>query len=265
MNVVLHRKVVLTDDDLPAALDSDPRQSARLILTAAGQSIVEAQVLLGQILLNGRGISKDLPLALNWFRIAARSGNAMALNMLGRCLEHGWGCSADAATAAQHYRTATHAGLDWGMYNLANLLATGRGLAQNQARAFTLYQRAADLGHAKSMNLVGRYFEEGRLVLRNLPLAHDWYRRSAEAGDFRGQFSHAAVLAERNHIEQALVWLHRALEAGNLNFLRFARHALLQSSHEAIRILARNYFSRAALLGDDDDRQAQRDFIQSRG
>lgn len=265
MNVVLHRKEVLTGDDLPAALDSDPRQSARLILTAAGQDIVEAQVLLGQILLDGRGISKDPALALNWFRIAARSGNAMALNMLGRCLEHGWGCAADAVAAAQHYRTAAHAGLDWAMYNLANLLATGRGVAQDQARAFTLYQRAADLGHAKSMNLVGRFFEEGRLVPRNLPLAHDWYRRSAEAGDFRGQFSHAAVLAERNDIDQALAWLHRALAAGTLNFLRVARHALLQSSHEAIRTLARDYFSRAALLGDDDDRQAQRDFIHSRG
>jgi TPR repeat protein len=256
MNFVLRRREELTGDELPAALNGSPQQSARLIVSAASQGIVEAQVLLGQILLDGNGISKDPVLAVTWFQIAANNGNAMASNMLGRCLEYGWGCSANASAAAARYKTAAQAGLDWGLYNLANLLATGRGVAEDQHAAFSLYERAANLGHAKSMNLLGRFYEEGRVVPANRQIAHEWYRRSAEAGDFRGQFSHAAVLAEHHNIEQACFWLTRALEGGNLNFLRVARDALLQSQHETVRRLAHSYFVRAAELGDDSDRQA---------
>ena len=72
------------------------------------------------------------------------------------------------------------------------------------------------------MNLLGRYLEEGQFCPADAA-ARDWYRRSAEGGDFRGQFSYAAVLADEGEIEEALEWLHQALAGGNLNFLRVAR------------------------------------------
>jgi TPR repeat protein len=105
-----------------------------------------------------------------------------------------------------------------GQYNYANLLATGRGVAEDQAHALRCYRQAAEQGHAKSMNLVGRYLEEGRCCPKDLDAAVQWYRRSAEAGDFRGQFSYAAVLADSGQIEAALAWLRKALAGGNLKF-----------------------------------------------
>ncbi|WP_374439956.1 tetratricopeptide repeat protein [Pseudomonas panipatensis] len=255
MAFVLRRREELSVEQLRARLNDDPRQAARLILEAARQGEVEAQALLGQILLDGQGISRDPALAQTWFRIAAARGHGMARNMLGRCLEHGWGSASDAAAAAMEYARAADAGLDWGMYNLANLLATGRGVPRDPARALALYRRAAELGHAKSMNLVGRHYEEGLVVPRDLAQAHAWYRRSAEAGDFRGQFSHAAVLAEQGRVEDARHWLQRALEGGNLNFLRVAREQLERSAHPPLRRLALDYYRRAAELGEDADRQ----------
>ena len=162
----------------------------------------------------------------------------MARNMLARCLEHGWGGPADPAAAAVHYRIAAQAGLDWARYNPANLHATGRGVSQDQPRAYALYRQAAEQGHAKSMNLVGRYHEEGLVVARDLAQAAHWYRRSAEGGDFRGQFSHAAMLSASGRHAEAETWLRRALEGGNLNFLRSARHGLEQSAHPPFRSLA---------------------------
>lgn len=103
------------------------------------------------------------------------------------------------------------------------------------------------------MNLVGRFHEEGRAVPRDLDLAHQWYRRSAEAGDFRGQFSHATVLAERGDLAGARVWLERALEGGNLNFLRVAREQLAASLPPSLNELTLAYFQRAAELGDESD------------
>lgn len=241
MSFQLRREETLDGTQLNAMLGESPARAAQAILLAAGQGIVDAQALLGQILLDGRGIAADQPLALRWFGIAAGQGHLMARNMLGRCHEHGWGCVADAAIAAQHYRVAAEAGLDWAMYNLANLLATGRGVTEDQPQALTLYRRAAEAGHAKSMNLLGRYLEEGRVCPMDLPAAHDWYRRSAEAGDFRGQFSHAAILAETGRIEEALHWLEKALATGNQKFLRVSCASLLKSSHPDIRAMGAEY------------------------
>lgn len=251
MSFVLRRTEEIAVEELDGA---NPRQTARLILAAARDGELEAQALLGQILLDGHGIERDPALALTWFGIAAGRGHPMARNMLGRCLEHGWGCAADPTSAAGHYALAAEAGLDWAMYNLANLLATGRGVARDEARALALYRRAAELGHAKSMNLVGRFHEEGLVVPRDTETAHRWYQRSAEAGDFRGQFSHATVLAEAGDLDGALPWLQRALHGGNLNFLRVAREQLARSPLEPLRQLALAYCQRAAELGDESDR-----------
>ncbi|WP_248804754.1 tetratricopeptide repeat protein [Pseudomonas sp. MWU13-2100] len=256
MGFHLRREEVLDGDALKAMLEENPARAAQAVLLAAGQGVLEAQALLGQILLDGQGIEQDPALALRWFRIAANGGHLMARNMLGRCLEHGWGGASDARAAAQEYRLAAEGGLDWGLYNYANLLATGRGVVEDQVTALACYRRAAELGHAKSMNLLGRYLEDGRFCPVDLVTACEWYRRSAEGGDFRGQFSYAAVLAERGQFDQAQGWLRQALAAGNLKFLRAARQALLAAVHPEIRALALDYHEHAALLGDETDAAA---------
>jgi TPR repeat protein len=241
MSFLLRREEVLSGEQLSAMLTESPARAAQAILLAAGEGEVEAQALLGQILLDGQGIAQDQPLALRWFGIAAGRGHLMARNMLGRCHEHGWGCAADASIAAQHYRIAADAGLDWAMYNLANLLATGRGVVVDHPQALALYRRAAELGHAKSMNLFGRYLEEGQVCPADPIAAREWYQRSAEASDFRGQFSFAAVLADEGRIDDAVIWLEKALAGGNLNFLRVASQALASATDPRIQALAGRY------------------------
>ena len=248
MSFQLRREEILSGEQLSAMLEESPARAAQAILLAAGEGEVEAQALLGQILLDGQGIAKDQPLALRWFGIAAGRGHLMARNMLGRCHEHGWGVAADASVAAQHYRIAAEAGLDWAMYNLANLLATGRGVAVDHLQALALYRRAAEVGHAKSMNLLGRYLEEGQVCAADPVAARDWYRRAAEGGDFRGQFSYAAVLADEGRIDEALKWLAEALANGNLAFLRVSSQSLLVSRHPDIRSMAQAYCRRVSQL-----------------
>ncbi|MFW9267840.1 tetratricopeptide repeat protein [Pseudomonas sp. NR3] len=234
-------------------LKDSPARAAQAILIAAGAGVLEAQALLGQILLDGQGIEQDKPLALRWFDIAAQRGHLMARNMLGRCHEHGWGCVADPAVAAAHYRQAAEAGLDWAMYNYANLLATGRGVTEDQPQALALYRRAAELGHAKSMNLLGRYLEDGRCCPADPVAAAEWYRRSAEAGDFRGQFSHAAVLAQEGRIDESLTWLREALAGGNVSFLRVGSEALRDALHPEVRAMACAYRQRLLQMTDTNN------------
>ncbi|WP_454563781.1 tetratricopeptide repeat protein [Pseudomonas sp. AIG] len=251
MSFQLRREEVLDGEQLSTMLAESPARAAQAILLTAGEGEVEAQALLGQILLDGQGIAQDQPLALRWFGIAAGRGHLMARNMLGRCHEHGWGVAADASIAAQHYRLAADAGLDWAMYNLANLLATGRGVAVDHLQALALYQCAAERGHAKSMNLLGRYLEEGQVCPADSAAARDWYRRSAEGGDFRGQFSFAAVLADEGRVEESLGWLRKAMVGGNANFLRVASESLMKAQHAQIRALAHAYLLRLNQWGGE--------------
>jgi TPR repeat protein len=252
----LIRSETLDASNLHEQLAGDPRQAARTILTAAREGVLNAQILLGQILLDGRGIERDPALARLWFGFAAKRGDAMGRNMLGRCLEHGWGGAVDLPGAAAQYRLAMASGLDWALYNYAGLLAGGRGVAQDQQHAFALYLRAAQAGHGKSMNLVGRYLEEGLAGQPNPTAAYDWYRKSAEAGDFRGQFSYAAVLAAQGRTADALLWIERALLGGNLNFLRVSRQSLAMAPEPSIRAQSLKYHQRAAELGDASDLRA---------
>lgn len=241
MSFRLRREEVLGGDQLKAMLEESPARAAQAILLAAGEGVIEAQALLGQILLDGQGIARDEKLALRWFEIAANGGHLMARNMLGRCHEHGWGCTANAALAARHYRLGADAGLDWAMYNYANLLATGRGVTEDQSQALNLYRAAAHLGHAKSMNLLGRYLEEGLFCPADLAAAREWYRRSAEAGDFRGQFSHGAVLLEQGRTEEGMAWLRQAMRNGNQRFLKVSAERLRSATQPFLQELAQEY------------------------
>jgi len=220
MSYQLRREQAVDVAGLQAMLEHSPGQAAQAILAAAGQGVVQAQLLLGQILLDGRGIEQDASVARRWFAIAAKGGSAMAQNMLGRCLEHGWGGEVDLTGAAVEYAKAADAELDWGMYNLGNLLATGRGMPPDQAQALACYTRAAHAGHARSMNMLGRYLEAGIACEADAQKARRWYRRSANAGDFRGQFSHATVLIEQGEMSEALTWLRQAAENGSVSFLQ---------------------------------------------
>lgn len=206
-------------DDLRAAL-SGPRDTAVALIRAAAEGgAVEAQLRLGQMLLDGDGIARSAVDALRWFGRAASAGSAMGMNMVGRCAEHGWGTYADKALAAAWYRAAAERGLDWGMYNLATLLALGDGITEDRTRALALFRRAAALGHAKSANMVGSFHEDGWVVARDRRQAAHHYRRAAEGGDFRGRFNHARLLAEDGRIDEACDWLRRVPETATPRFL----------------------------------------------
>ncbi len=115
----------LDRETIEAALSGPPSQQASFVRSTARAGVAEAQLVLGQMLLDGHGVERDPVEALQWFLEASKQDHAMAINMVGRCYENGWGIAADSARAAQWYRAAGDRDLDWGMYNLATLLALG--------------------------------------------------------------------------------------------------------------------------------------------
>lgn len=216
-------------DQRAAALSG--ADAAGWIEAAALFGLVEAQVLLGQMQLNGTGgVACDPKLAFGWFSSAAAASYPPGLNMAGRCHELGRGTQPDPARAAALYRQAAEAGLDWAQFNLANLLLRGAGVPRDWEQALCWYRAAASQDHAKSMNMLGRFFENGwGSVPSNLAVAMRWYRRAAERGDFRGQFNLGSLLAQHGRKQEALRWLSRSVSHGSADFLNAAGTALSDS------------------------------------
>ena len=209
----------LTPEDIAVRLAAPAAERAPFLRAAAEQGHAEAQLVYGQMLLDGAGVAPDAVAALGWFTRAAGQHHAMALNMVGRCYDQGLGTGVDKGRAAACFRVAAELGLSEAMYNYATLLALGDGVAENKPAALALFERAAARGYAKAINHVGSFAEDGWVHPRDMAKATDCYRRAAEGGDFRGQFNHARMLIAAGDIDAALPWLAAAGAAGNAAFV----------------------------------------------
>src|ERR1700753_2196873 len=87
-------------------LHTDPRQVLPGLSLLAHDGDPQAQLLLGQLLINGAGVSRNPDRALYWFKEAARARLPTAINMVGRCHEHGLGTAVDFEEAAKWYQRA---------------------------------------------------------------------------------------------------------------------------------------------------------------
>ncbi len=215
--------------EMARRLAGPAEERAHFVRVAAEGGIADAQAVYGQMLLDGAGVPADPQQAIQWFAKAAQQQHVMAINMVGRCYDLGWGVGMDKARAAEWYKAAADRGLDWAMYNYATLLALGEGVEQDRPAALALFRKAAAMGNAKAMNFIGSFYEDGWVVKRDLDEASAYYAKAAEGGDFRGQFNHARLLAERGQIDEALGWLKRVPETATDAFLEKARDFLARS------------------------------------
>jgi len=207
-----------TSQDIDTALTLPDSEALTRFRGWANAGIAEAQLVLGQMLLDGRGCQPAPVAAFGWFLKAARTGHPMAMNMVGRCYENGWGVAGDQETAASWFRGAALKGLDWGMYNYATALALGRGCVEDRQAAFDWLTRAVALGHAKSMNVLGGFYEDGWTVAKNPRQARMLYAQAAQGGDFRGWFNLARFQIAEGRTDDARRSLQMASRTATPDF-----------------------------------------------
>ena len=205
------------------------------------EKTVEVQLALGQTALD-RG---EAAAALEWFRAAARGGDARALNMVGRCLEHGWGVAASPAQAADWYRRAAAMGDAWAMFNLGDLHMRGVGVPRDDAAAFDLYAESARRGNAKALNMLGLFQEDGRFAAPDPAAARALYQAAAEGGDCWGAFNLGRLLVDAGDTTAALPWFARAIAVGFPDFWRTLGAALAGHADPRLAALGRQALERA--------------------
>jgi TPR repeat protein len=126
-------------------LDADPAEGRVWLARAADAGVVDAQVMLGEMMVNGRGGSRDDDAALALFNKAARQGHAGAMFALG-------------------------------------VLADGSREVANRAAAQDWFRQAAEQGHSYAALMLGRYLARGLAGITDLVEARRWLEAARAAG-----------------------------------------------------------------------------------
>ena len=138
------------------------------------------------------GVLQDFVEAERWFRLAAGQGNGAAQVVLGRMYADGRGIPPDEAEAVRWFRLAADQGYIIGQRSLGVLYRDGRGVLRNFPEAVRWFRRAADQGDANaqynlgSMYLNGRGVPPGRCRSGPMVSARSRPRRRGRAGRPRG-------------------------------------------------------------------------------
>ncbi|MEJ2458940.1 MAG: tetratricopeptide repeat protein [Novosphingobium sp.] len=242
---IAFQREALDSGRLQARLARNPQEAARAVRDAAERGSVAAQLVLGQILLDGRGTRRDPEAALIWFERAAKQGDPEAWNMVGRCHEKGWGVPQDYRRAAGYFEEAIRRGHVWAKVNLAQILMR-LGDPADRPRAYTLFRQAAEAGNLKAINSLARFLEEGWVVPADPVGAARLYRLAAERGDHWAQFNLATQMWAAGARDQAIALIARAIAASDTGFRRRIAPLLIDRPDTALRQLGLEALARCA-------------------
>lgn len=217
------------------------------LLNAAGEAgHPDACSLLGALHEDGRGVSKDLQQAMQWYRRAAEKGDAVAMAALARLLPAG------DPQAAEMLRRAATAGNADAQYALGLELAK-KGEGALFVESHLLFSKAATQGHLGAQVALALQFLDGKATKVDRKAAQEWLEKAARAKDpvanfllgrlflqgdkpqtekARFAFTQAAALGHReaqyqlglvlaesdsgNNRKDAIRWLDAAQKAGHL-------------------------------------------------
>jgi len=88
----------------------DYATALRILRQLANQDDASAQIYLGFMYENGRGVAQDYVKAVGWYRKAANQGDRGAQSNLGLMYEEGWGVTQDFVQAHMWYNLAAARG-----------------------------------------------------------------------------------------------------------------------------------------------------------
>ena len=161
---------------------------------AAEQGDAVAQCNLGYMYQFGQGVTQDYAEAVRWYRKAAEQGYARAQRQLGLMYENGQGVTQDYAEAVRWYRNAADQGDAVAQSFLGDMYERGRGVTQDYVESVRWYRKAAEQGDASAQCYLSDMYENGRGVQQDYAEAVRWFRKAAEQGDASAQYNLGASL-----------------------------------------------------------------------
>ena len=150
----------------------------------AEQGHVPSQGQVGDMLLSGEGVRKDVKEAVRWLRLAAAAGDTDALTTLGVCYFYGTGVRRNKRAAFEHYlkAAATRNGSGAACWNLALCFVNGDGTDRDYVAAMQWFKKTANSDSCRTkesaMLWLSRLYAEGLGVRRSPRWARHWRSRA---------------------------------------------------------------------------------------
>ena len=158
----------------------DDVQAMAWIRNAAIQGLPEAQRKLGMLYFNGQGTARDYKQAAAWYRNAAAKGDADAQRELGSMYFNGRGMSRDLPQAVTMYRKAAAQADPGAQVALGVMYHFGQGVPKDDAQALVWFHRGAAQGYADAQYYVGLMYQGGQGVPHDDAQAAAWYRKAVQ-------------------------------------------------------------------------------------
>lgn len=215
--------------DGQAGYPQDAARAAYWFDRAAQQNNAYAQMMLGELYADGRGVSRDPAKSLLWRERAARQGSARAQAALGEMYLRGEGVSAQPAAAEEWLGKAADQGDAHAQYLLAGLYRSGYGGPGNLQRGKNWLERAAAQGHSETLRLLYYLLEFGADAGAVQRQHEQALHARAGAGEVEAQYQLALRFEtgawgfDRDDA-RALHWFNRAAEGGHRGAMASLAH-----------------------------------------
>lgn len=201
----------------------------------AEQGDIHAQYNLALLYYNGRGVTKSLELAYQWFKKAAEQGHAKAQLYLAGLFESGEGTRQDDILAELWYRKAAEKGNADAQYKLGRIFENGIGVKWDDAEVKKWYLAAAQQGHSAAQYRIGCLYRLGSFCddENNHSECIKWFRLAADQGHMEAQCALGAIYGIANSCpgvnntnlakpddDEALKWWQMAARQGSVSSRR---------------------------------------------
>jgi TPR repeat protein len=203
---------------------------------AAEGGDIAAQFVLGECFRDGEGgASKNLALALSWYRRAASCNVAAAQLIFGQFHEQGvGGLTIDPAEGARLYALAAAQGLSGAQWRLGLCYERGQGVLKDAIEARRLYHLAAEQGDSDAKACLGCAYMSGSCGPQDFSLAMHWLCRAADKGHSIAEHDIGHLfrngLGVPRDLHAAASWFSRAAARG----FELAKTCLLELAVEGV-------------------------------
>ncbi|KAF9925378.1 hypothetical protein FBU30_004817 [Linnemannia zychae] len=179
-----------------------------------------AQVTLGDMYNDGKGVPRDHEKAMQWFLKAANLGDAHGQRKVGDMYFHGLSVDRDYQTARAWYDKASAQGDPQADCNIGLLYRYELGVTQDNSKAMSWFLRSANKDNMHAQNHIGVMYEKGDGVQMDHNEAMSWYRRASNQGSDMAPYN-IGMLYEHGFgcdadIPTAKMWYSLSAERGNI-------------------------------------------------
>jgi localization factor PodJL len=167
----------------PATVGEIPTQIPAALRKAATTGDAAALYEIASLAAEGRGLPRDMILAMHLFERAAQAGLPPAQERLGSLYEKGIGTNRDLKRAITWYERAAQGGNIRAMHNLATLLTSSVNGKPDYPAALRWYNEAAEAGLRDSQFNMGVLLIRGVGANQDMLKAYQWFALAAAQGD----------------------------------------------------------------------------------